>query len=214
MPQDSPIRSPEELRGRKVGGIPGSTTTQDINGSLRRLYNLDVARDTQFVTATDPPAAVNLLLTRQVEALIIWEPVLAQLELQGPFRILVTQQQLWERASGSRLTQVHVVYLTTPDIAQQYPQLLRDINDAQREAADMWNRRDEAAITSIMEITQLPRDVVVRAMSRTTILHGLTDDQMNLMIEQLKFNREHGTVLRSDVWNDAAKVKSEFFLRV
>jgi ABC-type nitrate/sulfonate/bicarbonate transport system substrate-binding protein len=173
-----------------------------------------VARDTQFVTATDPPAAVNLLLTRQVEALIIWEPVLAQLELQGPFRILVTQQQLWERASGSRLTQVHVVYLTTPDIAQQYPQLLRDINDAQREAADMWNRRDEAAITSIMEITQLPRDVVVRAMSRTTILHGLTDDQMNLMIEQLRFNREHGTVLRSDVWNDAAKVKSEFFLRV
>lgn len=214
VPQDSPIRSPAELRGRKVGGIPGGTTTQDINGSLRRLFNLDVFRDTQFVQATDPPSAANLLQTGQVEALLIWEPTLAQLELTGRFRILVTQQQLWEQASGSRLTQVHVVYLTTPEIAQQYPQLLRDINDAQREAAEMWNRRDEAAITSIMEITQLPRDVVVRAMSRTTILYGLTDDQMNLIIEQLKFNREHGTILKSDVWNDANRVKNDFFLKV
>ncbi len=214
VPQDSPIRSAADLRGRKVGGIPGSTTFQDINGSLRKSFNLDLSRDTQLVTAADPPAAVNLLMTRQVDALVIWEPVVAQLELQGPFRILATQQQLWEQASGSRLTQVHVVYLTTTEIAQQYPELLRDINDAQREAAEMWNRRDDAAITSIMEITQLPRDVVVRAMSRTTILYGLSDDQMNLIIEQLKFNREHGTILRSDVWNDAARVKNEFFLKV
>ena len=214
IPKDSPINSEPELKGKKVGGIPGGTTTQDINASIRKIHHFDILKDTKFIHATEPPDAANLLIKGDVDALLIWEPTTSQLVVEDKFRVLATQQELWEQASGSKQTQVHVIYLTTPQIADQFRPLLVDINAAQREAADLWKKKDPKAIEAIMAVTQMPQPVVELALGKTTPLAGIDDAMIDTMLTQLKFNREFGTLLKSDVWNDPQAVRDQIFLKV
>lgn len=213
-PKDSPIKTAADLKGKKIGGIPGGTTTQDINASIRKVYGFDVFQDTQFVQAGAPPDAANLLTQGQVDAILIWEPTTTQLVLGGQNRVVATQQELWEQATGSKQTQVHVIYLTTPEIAQNFRSLLSDINEAQRHVAELWPKKDPKAVEAIMSVTQLPKEVVEAALDKTKPLYGLNDEIINTTLEQLKFNREHGSILKSDVWNDPATLKDELFFRV
>jgi len=177
------------------------------------VYNgFDVLRDTEAITATAPPDLAALLRRGEVEAILIWEPVTSALVRTGDYRILVHQQDLWERASGSRETEIHVVYVTRPDLVQQCPELLADINAAQREAYDIWHNQKDVAQRAIAEVTQLPPADVEFAMSQTRqVLFGLTDAQMDTILRQLRHNREHGTLLEKDVWNDPARMKQELF---
>jgi ABC-type nitrate/sulfonate/bicarbonate transport system substrate-binding protein len=215
--RDTDIQAVTELKGRRVAGIPGGTTTQDINASIRKSYGFDVFKDTQFVQATAPPDVANLLVKGDVEAVLIWEPTTTQLIQAGAGRIIATQQQLWEQASGSRETQVHVVYLTTPQIAREHPDLLADINAAQREVAVLWQNKAPQLVDAFATVTQLPKEVIVEALDRTTPLSGLREETIDTILTQLKFNREFGTILQSDIWTDpakAAQVKQEMFVKV
>lgn len=212
--KNSTIKAVPDLKGKKVAGVPGGTTTQDINASIRKVYNFDVFKDTQFVQATAPPDVANLLIKGDVEAVLIWEPTTTQLTQAGAGQIIATQQQLWEQASGSKETQVHVVYLTTPQLAREQPDLLADINAAQREVATLWRSKDPKLVDAFATVTQLPKEVISEALGRTTPLFGLRDETIDTILAQLKFNREHGTILQSNIWNEPAKLKQEMFVRV
>jgi ABC-type nitrate/sulfonate/bicarbonate transport system substrate-binding protein len=213
--KDSPIRAVPELRGRTVAGIPGSTTSQALNASIRRIHGLDVFTETRFVPGTAPPDVANLLIKGEVEAALIWEPTTTQLTRSGAGSILATQQQLWEQASGARGPEVHTVYVATPQVARQFPALLRDVNAAQAQVAELWTRGDARAVEGMMRVTRLPREVVEEALGRTTPLSGLPEDSIEAILQQLRFNRQYGTILRSDVWSgDAARARRELFVKV
>jgi ABC-type nitrate/sulfonate/bicarbonate transport system substrate-binding protein len=212
VPRDSTAQTLTDLRGKKVGVIPGGTTTQDINASSRAVYGFDVLRDTEAITATAPPELAAMLQKGDVEGILVWEPVTSQLLRTGNYRVLVDQQELWEKASGQPDTEVHVIYLTRPDLAEQCPQLLADINTSQREAFDIWQNKKDVARQAIAEVTQLPLDDVDFAMSRTKqVMYGLSDAQIETMLKELKHNRENGTLLESNIWNDPARLKAELF---
>jgi ABC-type nitrate/sulfonate/bicarbonate transport system substrate-binding protein len=212
VPVNHPARELPDLRGKKVGVIPGGTTTQDINASSRVVYGFDVLTDTQAITATAPPDLAALLRKGDVEAVLIWEPVTSALIHTGDYRILVHQQELWERASGSSILPVHVAYLAKPELAEQCPNLLADINDAQREAYEIWQNQPEVAQRAIVEVTKLTPDEVAFAMSQTKqVLYGLTEAQIDTMLAQLRHNREHGTLLKSDIWYNPGSLKQQLF---
>jgi ABC-type nitrate/sulfonate/bicarbonate transport system substrate-binding protein len=214
VPKDSPITQVTDLRGRKVGGIPGSATVQDINASVRKVHGFDLFTDTQFVQATAPADLSALLQKRDVEAGFVWEPITSQLKVSAGYRVLASQQELWEQASGTQGSQVHVVYLTTPQLAREFKALVSDINQAQAEVADLWQNKDPKAVDAIMQVTQLPKEVVEMALGQTRPLHGLTDEHIRTILAQLKLNREHGTILKSDIWLDPARVSPDLFLMV
>jgi ABC-type nitrate/sulfonate/bicarbonate transport system substrate-binding protein len=213
--QGSSIRSLPELRGRKVAAIAGGATSQELNAHVRKSYGFDLFTDTQFVQATAPPDVANLLTKGDVEAAMIWEPTTTQLTQSGAATIIASQQQLWEQTFGTTATEVHVAYLAKPEIAQQYPALLRDFNAAQAEVADLWRRQDAKAVESMMKVTHLPEGVVREALGRTTPLSGLSDESIDTILRQLQFNREHGTILQSDVWaNDRDRARREMFVQI
>ncbi|MDP9354173.1 MAG: transporter substrate-binding domain-containing protein, partial [Chloroflexota bacterium] len=108
------VASVPDLKGRKLGAIAGATATQDINASVRTVYEFDLLKDTRFVQATAPPDLANLIQRGDVEAAVLWEPITTQVVQSGAATVLATQQELWEQASGSQETQVHVVYMAQP----------------------------------------------------------------------------------------------------
>jgi ABC-type nitrate/sulfonate/bicarbonate transport system substrate-binding protein len=205
------ISSVPDLRGRKVAGVPGATTTQDMNAMVRKLYNMDLFTDTQFVQASAPPDVANLIINKNVDAVLIWEPVTSRLTESGVAKILVTQQELWKQVSGSPNPQVHVVYLARPDLLEKYPKLAKDIIEAQQTVADMWKKQDEKVIQAFATVTQLPPDIVKVALSRTTPLAGLGKDLQETLLAQWRFNRESGVLLQSDIWLDPEKARKLFW---
>jgi hypothetical protein len=65
----------------------------------------------------------------------------------------------------------------------------------------------------VMRVTTLPKEVVDMALGQISPLHGLTDEHIQTILAQLKLNREHGTILKSDIWLDPAKVSPDLFFR-
>jgi ABC-type nitrate/sulfonate/bicarbonate transport system substrate-binding protein len=211
----SPVRSLPELRGRKVAGIPGGSTTQEINAHIRKSHGFDLFKDTQFVQSAAPPDVANLLTKGDVEAALIWEPTTTLLTQSGVGTIVATQQQLWEQSFGAGETEVHVMYVARPEIAQEYPTLLRDVNAAQAQVAELWKQGDPKAVDAMVKVTRLPEEVVKEALSRTTPISGLSEQSVDTILQQVQFNREHGTILQSDIWSqDPARVRREMFVQV
>jgi ABC-type nitrate/sulfonate/bicarbonate transport system substrate-binding protein len=210
----STVRALPELRGRKVAGIPGGTTTQEINAFVRKVHGFDIFTDTQFVQASAPPDVANLLTKGEVEAALIWEPTVTLLSQSGAGTVIATQQQLWEQTFGVGAPEVHVMYVARPEIAQQYPALMRDLNAAQAQVAELWKEGDAKAVEAMVKVTRLPDAVVGEAFSRTTPLSGLSDQNVDAILQQLRFNREHGTILQSDVWlQDPATPRRDIFVQ-
>jgi ABC-type nitrate/sulfonate/bicarbonate transport system substrate-binding protein len=209
----STIRSLPELRGRKVVGIPGGSTTQEINAFIRKSYGYDLFKETQFVQASAPPDVANMLISGEVEAAVIWEPTVTLLTQSGAGTVIATQQQLWEQTFGAGATEVHVMYVAQPEIAKQYPMLLQDINAAQAQVAELWKQGDPKAVDAMTKVTKLPAEVAREALGRTTPLSGLSDQNVEVILQQLQFNREHGTILQSDVWiNDPGRARRDIFV--
>lgn len=215
VPTDSPIREMKDLRGKRIGAIPGSAAFQEVNGYTRMLHQLDLTKDASLATGMTPPDVVGLVMKKEVDAAVLWHPTSDALLATGKYRVLTDQDTLWKRSSGKATHPVMVLYATSPDFARTHRALLRDINEAQREAVELWTRRPEVAGRAIAQVTGLPNDVVQLAMKNTkTMLHGLAEEAIDTILEQLKIARQHGTILQSDVWlapDKVTKVRQELF---
>src|SRR5207253_10456871 len=51
----------EDLKGKKVAAVVGTSTFFDIRALTLKGYGFDIQKDTQIVTATAPPDMVTLL---------------------------------------------------------------------------------------------------------------------------------------------------------
>jgi ABC-type nitrate/sulfonate/bicarbonate transport system substrate-binding protein len=211
---DAGLAKVEDLKGRKVAAIVGTSTFFDIRALTLKGYGIDLQKDTQIVTATSPPDMVTLLGKRDVDAIIAWQPITDQVVLRGEGRYLAKQIDLWRKATGRRSGfPVHVCYLVHADFLGKNPAIARDLNDAQKDAVDVWYNQPERAIEIVSEVTRLPKDVV-RVAHRETVrmLHGLPDEQVDTLVAQLKINKEFG-FLKSDVWDNPDRIRKEFFYR-
>jgi len=203
----------EELRGRKIAAVTGTSTYFDIRALTLKGYGLDLQKDAQIVTATAPPDMVTLLGKKEVDAIVAWQPITDSVVLSGEGVYLAKQIDLWRKATG-RATgfPVHVCYLVHNEFSGKYPAFARDLNAAQKDAVEIWYKRPERAMEIVGEVTKLPKPVIQVAYKETVqMLHGLPDEQVETLTLQLKINKEFG-FLKSDVWDNPDRIRREFFL--
>jgi ABC-type nitrate/sulfonate/bicarbonate transport system substrate-binding protein len=204
----------EDLKGRKVAAIVGTSTFFDIRALTLKAHGFDIQKDAQIVTATAPPDMVTLLAKKEVDAIIAWQPITDSVVLRGDGVYLTKQIDLWRKATG-RATgfPVHVCYLVHADFLRQHPGIARDLNEAQKDAVDIWYNRPQRAMEIVAEVTRLPREVIQVAHKETVrMLHGLADEQVDTLVAQLRINKEFG-FLKSAIWDDPARIRGEFFSR-
>jgi ABC-type nitrate/sulfonate/bicarbonate transport system substrate-binding protein len=212
--KDAGLARVEDLRGRKVAAIVGTSTFFDIRALTLKGYGLDLQKDTQLVTATAPPDMVTMLGKKDVDAIIAWQPITDQVVFRGEGVYLAKQIDLWRKATGRAAGfPVHVCYLASAEFIQKHPALPRDLNEAQKDAVDIWYNKPARAMEIVAEVTKLPRDVIAVAHKETVrMLSGLAEEQIETLIAQLKINKEFG-FLKSDIWDSPDRIRREFFHR-
>jgi ABC-type nitrate/sulfonate/bicarbonate transport system substrate-binding protein len=203
---DAGINKLEDLKGRKMAAIVGSTSFLDMRTLALKAHG--------FVTATGQPDMVNALNSKAVDAMLSWTPTTEQVVFSGSAKYLVKHIDLWRQATGRAAGHpVHVCYLANPSFIEKNPALPKDLNDAQRDAVDIWYKNKPRALEIVTEVTKLPRDVVEFAYGQTVeMLHGLSDEQVDSMVLQLKLTKESG-FLKSDIWDSPDRIKKEFLWR-
>jgi ABC-type nitrate/sulfonate/bicarbonate transport system substrate-binding protein len=211
---DAGLKTVEDLKGRKVAAIVGTSTFFDIHALTKKAYHFDLKTEAQVVTATAPPDMVTLLAKKEVDAIVAWQPITDQVVLRGQGVYLAKQIDLWRKATGRPGGfPVHVCYLVHNEFLGRQPAIARDLNDAQKDAVEIWYNRPDRAKAIVAEVTRLPKDVIDIAYKETVrMLHGLPDEQVDTLIAQLKINKEFG-FLKSDVWDSPDRVRREFFHR-
>jgi ABC-type nitrate/sulfonate/bicarbonate transport system substrate-binding protein len=212
--KDAGVTRVEDLKGRKVAAIVGTSTFFDVRALVLKGYGMDLQKEAHIVTATAPPDMVTLLAKKDVDAIIAWQPITDQVVLRGDGIYLAKQIDLWRKATG-RATgfPVHVCYLVHADFLKQHGGIAADLNAAQKDAVDIWYNKPQRAMEIVAEVTKLPKNVIEVAHRETVrMLSGLPDEQIDTLIAQLKINKEFG-FLKSDLWESPDRIRKEFFYR-
>jgi ABC-type nitrate/sulfonate/bicarbonate transport system substrate-binding protein len=212
--KDAGVARVEDLKGRKIAAVVGTTTFFDIRTLVLKGYGFDVQKDTQLITAQAPPDMATMIAKKDVDAVIAWQPVSDLIVHRGDGVYLAKQIDLWRKATGRTAGYpVHVCYVVNPGFIEKHPAFPRDLNDAQREAVEIWNGNKAKAIEIAAEITKLPKPVVEYAHGQTVqMLHGLSDEQIDTLVAQLRLIKESG-FLKSDIWDHPERIRQEFFWR-
>ena len=212
--KDAGLAKVEDLKGRKVAAIVGTSTFFDIRALTLKGYGFDLQKDTQLVTATSPPDMVTMVGKKDVDAIIAWQPITDSVVFRGEGVYLAKQIDLWRKATGRPTGfPVHVCYLASTEFIQKNPSFPKDLNDAQKDAVDVWYNNPARAMEIVAEVTKLPKDVIAVAHKETVrMLSGLPDEQVETLIAQLKINKEFG-FLKSDIWDNPDRIRREFFHR-
>ena len=212
--KDAGLAKVEDLKGKKVAAIVGTSTFFDIRALTLKGYALDLQKDTQLVTATAPPDMVTLLGKKEVDAIVAWQPITDQVVLRGEGVYLAKQIDLWRKATGRPTGfPVHVCYLVHGEFLARHPSIAKDLNEAQKDAVDIWYGKPDRAKQIVAEVTKLPANVIDVAYKETVkMLSGLPDEQVDTLIAQLKINKEYG-FLKSDLWDSPDRIRKEFFHR-
>src|SRR5213078_165104 len=137
--KDAGLARVEGLKGRKVAAVVGTSTFFDIRALILKGYGFDLQKDAHIVTATAPADMVTLLGTKDVDAIIAWQPITDSVVFRGEGVYLTKQIDLWRRATGRPAGfPVHVCYLVHHEFLQKNPVVAGDLNEAQKDAVDIW----------------------------------------------------------------------------
>ena len=212
--KDAGLTKVEDLKGKKVAAVVGTSTFFDIRALTLKGYGFDLQKDAQIVTATAPPDMVTLLAKKEVDAIIAWQPITDAVVLNGTGVYLAKQIDLWRKATGRPGGfPVHVCYLVHNEFLQRNAAIAGDLNAAQKDAVELWYGKPERAKAIVGEVTKLPPPVIDVAYRETVkMLAGLPDEQVETLIAQLKINKEFG-FLKSDLWDNPDRIRKEFFYR-
>jgi sulfonate transport system substrate-binding protein len=165
VPQNSPIRSIAELRGKRIGFTKGSSAHNIVVQTLEKA-GLGYGDITPVYLT--PPDAGPAFANGGIDAWAIWDPYFAIGETKQNGRILVNAQEI---------TKTNSFYIANRDFAKNHAPVLQQIIDVTTSTA-AWaeTHRDEVA-KSLSAVTGIPLDIQTIAANRSQFRVGpITDD--------------------------------------
>ena len=182
---DSPIKSPQELRGKKVA-VPLGSSGQHFLFLLLAKAGLKPA-DIQMVNLPATELA-KALETRNVDAVAAWEPYTANIELGGQGKVLADAKDIKHSVN---------VYVTRNEFAKANPQLVQSFLRATKRAIDFYRKDPRAAQASIAAEGRFHLPVVARITQRCDWSMGITEKDVEALNQVKDFLRQT-KVLRRD----------------
>jgi sulfonate transport system substrate-binding protein len=165
VPNNSPIRTIADLRGKRLGFTKGSSAHNIVVQTLEKA-GLGYADITPVYLT--PPDAGPAFATGSIDAWAIWDPYFAIGETKQNGRILV---------NASEITKTNSFYIANRDFAKTHGPVLQAIIDV-TSSTGKWaeTHRDEVA-KSLSAVTGIPLDIQTVAANRSAFAVGpVTED--------------------------------------
>ena len=154
IPKDSPIKSIQDLKGKRVALNKGS----NVHYLLLKVLEKNNLKLSDIEVVYLPPSDARAAFERgAVDAWVIWDPFFAAAEHQIGTRVL---------ADGTNLVNNHQFYLADRKFAEQHPEVLETVITELNSAAD-WVKNNQDQATQILEKpTGLSKDILKTSISR------------------------------------------------
>ena len=176
---DSPIKSVQDLKGKKIGLNKGSNVHYLL---VRALEKAGIAYD-DVETAFLPPADARAAFEQgDIDAWVIWDPFLADAEISSDARII---------ADATDLAANRQFFLSSKKLAQEHPEAL-DILFTEIEKVENWmleNKKEAAEFLAPeigMDIEVLERTLERRSFGIEKVSEDVIDDQQKIADEFYK----------------------------
>lgn len=160
VPQDSPLRTIGDLKGKRLAFARGSSSHNFV---LQALAKAGLAPGDVQQTFLSPADAVAAFTRRSVDAWAVWDPYFALAEQKHGARVITTTEGVLDSYS---------FYLANRDFAARHPAVLKASLDALGDTV-RWSaaNRDKLA-AAISEVTGVELAVQSRAVERARIEIG------------------------------------------
>jgi sulfonate transport system substrate-binding protein len=154
VPTDSPLRTAQDLRGKRLAFTKASSSHLLV---IKALAGAGLKLSDVRPTYLSPSDAASAFAQKAVDAWAIWDPYLALAQRDQKARVLV---------SGADLPKSDAFYLASKPFIDAEPSVLSALLDAlRREAA--WGEGHKTALVKIVaDASGLPADIVEASLRR------------------------------------------------
>jgi sulfonate transport system substrate-binding protein len=154
VPIKSAIKSPRDLKGKKVAVVKGSYAHHLLVLVLKKggLTTSDI----EFINLSQADIATSIT-NGTIDAAAIWEPLITKLETQGTVRVL---------ADGTGIKKGALVIIATNDFITKHRDQTKAILKAYQRGADFIRSNPKAAAQLIAKDVNLPPDLLLKVLAK------------------------------------------------
>ncbi len=165
---------PEKLRGKKIGAVVASGTFKLFQAYMKALYNIT---PDDYTVVNVPPGSIEDSL-KDIDAVVIWEPMVSQLIVKN-YTVIMTFSGLWSEAKARGLVNgppVMLVWVVRGDFLEKHRELVDAFIKAQLESARYWKEHPGETKEILGNLYHLDEKTLDVLYSRTEVVSGLNDD--------------------------------------
>jgi NitT/TauT family transport system substrate-binding protein len=155
VPLNSKIQTLAELKGKKIGTNPGSTSQSWLEIVLSRFF--DPKKDLQIIQL-EPRLQLQALSAGQIDALYTVDPVVAQAQVKGLARVLIkgpeNEYMFTPMATGGGAVSQRLI--------QNNPEAVRNLIRAMNDAVDFMRTNESESRQIIARDTKLESNVTAK----------------------------------------------------
>jgi len=170
VPTKSSIKSPKDLKGKKVAVVKGSYA-HHLLGLVLQKGGLTTS-DIEFINLSQADIATSIV-NGSIDAAAIWEPLITKLETQGSVRVLT---------DGTGIKKGALVIIANSDFITKHRDQTKAILKAYKRGADYIKSNPKEAAQLIAKDVNLSSDLLLKVFTKFDYNPALQADD----IEDLK----------------------------
>jgi sulfonate transport system substrate-binding protein len=182
VPTKSTIRSPKDLKGKKVAVVKGSYAHHLLVLVLQKggLTTSDI----EFINLSQADIA-TAIVNGTIDAAAIWEPLITKLETQGSVRVL---------ADGTGIKKGALVIIASNDFVTKHRDQTKAILKAYKRGADFIKSNPKEAAQIISKDVNLAPDLLQKVLAKFDFNPALRADDIEDLVKVEVFMKNNGII--------------------
>jgi len=182
VPTNSPIKSPKDLKGKKVAVVKGSYAHHLLALVLQK-GGLSV-NDIELINLSQADSA-TAIVNGNIDAAAVWEPLITKLESKGAVRVL---------ADGTGIKKGILVIIATNDFVTRNREQTKALLKAYQRGARFIKSNPKEAAQLIAGDVNLPADLLVKVLAKFDYHPAIHADDIEEIKKSEAFMRGAGLI--------------------